>query len=160
MKQGLKLIEKLEALEEEAKINHFLGMSLWRQDDLESAEVYLNQSIQLLERIRESAPWTTEMSLVLFDREIASYQALERILVLAGRTDEALLCAEKARSVPHSNLKKSCDVIRTLDDLLERVNQLRSALLYFSIVGTFLFSWLLIPGRGISMHIKYMLQMY
>jgi len=155
LKQGLQIVELLQAPEEEAKINHFLGLTLWRQDDLESAESHLEKSIQILERVRETAPWQSELSLRLFDREIASYQALQRILVLVGRTDEALLFAERARTIPHLNLRKggaqstSRPPIRTVDELSARVNQLRSAVLYFSLVGTVLFSWLLIPGRGI-----------
>lgn len=153
LKEGLHLVQKFSAPEEEAKINHFLGLALWRQDDLESAELHLRKSIQILEKVRESAPWRTDFSLILFDREVASYQALERVLVLTEKTDEALVIAEKARCIPHSKLEKSestpVQIIQTVEDLLSKVNQLRSALLYFSIVGTYLFSWLLIPGRGL-----------
>ncbi|CAG7815969.1 unnamed protein product [Allacma fusca] len=167
LQQALQIVEKLpnadlshKTKEEEAKIRHFLGLALWRHGDLETALVHLEKSTDLLEMVRIHAG-STENSLALFDRQIASYQALQRILVPIGRTDVTLLVAEKSRNLANTRLKLSPNILNfpgytwspnslnSVEALTQRINRLRSAVLYFSIAGSYLYSWLLIPERGI-----------
>jgi tetratricopeptide (TPR) repeat protein len=177
LQQGLQLVEKSEnAKEEEAKIRHFLGLAFWRHGDFESAQAHLEKSTDLLETIRQNTySSSSEYSLALFDRQIASYQALQRILVQMGRTDLTLLFAEKSRTLANSTLLSgkgefvgsgkvsgdplamatlSSSLINSVDALVQRVNRHRAAVLYFSIAGGNLYSWLLIPDRGTSTILK------
>lgn len=157
--------------EEEAKVRHFLGLALWRHGDLESALAHLEKSTDLLEAIRLSTRGTsTEYYLNLFDRQIASFHALQRILVSLGRTDLALLFAEKCRTIANTTLPSNqkeyaggaklfmdpfgnpstapISLINSVELLVQRVNKHRAAVLYFSSIGGYLYSWLLIPERG------------
>ncbi|CAL8082559.1 unnamed protein product [Orchesella dallaii] len=171
LQQGLQIFEKTDAKEEEAKVRHFLGLALWRHGDLESALAHLEKSTDLLENIRLSTHGTSsEYYLHLFDRQIASFHALQRILVSLGRTDLALLFAEKCRTIANTTLPNShkeyagglklfndplsssntpINLINSVDLLVQRVNRHRAAVLYFSAIGGYLYSWLLIPERGI-----------
>ncbi len=163
LQQALEMAESLETGEEEAKVRHFLGLALWKQGDLESAQAHLEKSTELLEGIRQAGAGSDEYSLTLFDRQIASYQALQQILVPMGRTDLTLLFAEKSRTLANANLIRRnqssfgeqetgstvpAHLIQSVDALVARVNKHRAAVLYFSVAGTYLYSWLLIPGRG------------
>lgn len=165
--QGLQLVEKLDLKEEEAKIRHFLGLALWRHGDLESAQANLEKSSDLLETIRLSVQKTSsEYSISLFDKQIASYQALQRILVAMGRTEVALLVAEKSRTLANATLLNGKErsalgsttftttskvpplLITSVETLIQKVDRHRVAVLYYSVSGDYLYSWLLIPERG------------
>lgn len=146
---------------------------MWRHGDLESALAHLEKSTDLLETIRLSTRGTsTEYYLNLFDRQIASFHALQRILVSLGRTDLALLFAEKCRTIANTTLPSSqkeyaggsklfgdpfgsittaaLSLINSVEHLVQKVNKHRAAVLYFSVIGGYLYSWLLIPERGMD----------
>ncbi|XP_034751934.1 tetratricopeptide repeat protein 28 isoform X2 [Etheostoma cragini] len=161
LQEGLRLAEQLGRREDEAKIRHRLGLSLWAGGNLDEAQHQLYRASVLFEAIRHETQHSTDNKLSLFDLQTSSYQALQRVLVSLGRHDEALAIAERGRTRAFadllverqkgSQLAASADpyVPVTVEHILETVNGQRAMVLYYSLAGGFLYSWLIAPGTGI-----------
>eukprot|EP00062_Callorhinchus_milii_P024076 gi/632983597/ref/XP_007908725.1/ PREDICTED: tetratricopeptide repeat protein 28 [Callorhinchus milii] len=158
LQEGLRLAEQLGRREDEAKIRHRLGLSLWVSSNLEESQHQLYKSSALFETIRHEAQHSTDYKLSLFDLQTGSYQALQRVLVSLGRHDEALAVAERGRTRAFADLlierqtgHQESDSFSpvTVDQILESVNNQRSLVLYYSLAAGYLYSWLLAPGAGI-----------
>ncbi|XP_059214709.1 tetratricopeptide repeat protein 28 [Centropristis striata] len=161
LQEGLRLAEQLGRREDEAKIRHRLGLSLWAGGNLEEAQHQLYRASVLFETIRHETQHSTDYKLSLFDLQTSSYQALQRVLVSLGRHDEALAIAERGRTRAFADLlverqqgsqaAASADpyIPVTVEHILETVNGQRAVVLYYSLAGGFLYSWLIAPGTGI-----------
>ncbi|XP_076614749.1 tetratricopeptide repeat protein 28 isoform X2 [Chaetodon auriga] len=161
LQEGLRLAEQLGRREDEAKIRHRLGLSLWAGGNLEEAQHQLYRASVLFETIRHETQHSTDYKLSLFDLQTSSYQALQRVLVSLGRHDEALAIAERGRTRAFADLlverqrgsqqAASTDpyIPVTVEHILETVNGQRAVVLYYSLAGGFLYSWLISPGAGI-----------
>ncbi|XP_074546098.1 tetratricopeptide repeat protein 28 isoform X2 [Halichoeres trimaculatus] len=159
LQEGLRLAEQLGRREDEAKIRHRLGLSLWAGGNLEEAQHQLYRASVLFEMIRHETQHSTDYKLSLFDLQTSSYQALQRVLVSLGRHDEALAIAERGRTRAFADLlverqkgsQPAADpyIPVTVENILETVNAQRALVLYFSLAGGFLYSWLIAPGTGI-----------
>ncbi|XP_044031233.1 tetratricopeptide repeat protein 28 isoform X1 [Siniperca chuatsi] len=161
LQEGLRLAEQLGRREDEAKIRHRLGLSLWASGNLEEAQHQLYRASALFETIRHETQHSTDYKLSLFDLQTSSYQALQRVLVSLGRHDEALAIAERGRTRAFADLlverqkgsqqAASTDpyIPVTVEHILETVNGQRAMVLYYSLAGGFLYSWLISPGTGI-----------
>ncbi|RVE66183.1 hypothetical protein OJAV_G00124190 [Oryzias javanicus] len=161
LQEGLRLAEQLGLREDEAKIRHGLGLSLWAGGNLEEAQHQLYRASALFEMIRNETQHNVDYKLSLFDLQTSSYQALQRVLVSLGRHDEALAVAERGRTRAFADLlverqkgsqqtaKADPYVPVTVERLLETVNGQKAVVLYFSMAGGFLYSWLISPGAGI-----------
>ncbi|XP_036027518.1 tetratricopeptide repeat protein 28 isoform X1 [Onychomys torridus] len=158
LQEGLRLAEQLGRREDEAKIRHGLGLSLWASGNLEEAQHQLYRASALFETIRHEAQLSTDYKLSLFDLQTASYQALQRVLVSLGHHDEALAVAERGRTRAFADLlverqtgQQDSDPYSpiTIDQILEMVNAQRGLVLYYSLAAGYLYSWLLAPGAGI-----------
>ncbi|XP_034048421.1 tetratricopeptide repeat protein 28 [Thalassophryne amazonica] len=161
LQEGLRLAEQLGMREDEAKLRHRLGLSLWAGANLEEAQHQLYRASVLFETIRHESQHSTDYKLSLFDLQTSSYQALQRVLVSLGRHDEALAIAERGRTRAFADLlverqKGSQQAGRsdpyfpvTVDHILETVNGQKAVVLYYSLAGGFLYSWLICPGTGI-----------
>ncbi|CAG05315.1 unnamed protein product, partial [Tetraodon nigroviridis] len=161
LQEGLRLAEQLGRKEDEAKIRHRLGLSLWAGGNLEEAQHQLYRSSVLFETIRHETQLSTDYKLSLFDLQTSSYQALQRVLVSLGRHDEALAIAERGRTRAFADLlverqkgnqhSSGSDpyIPVTVEHMVETVNSQRALVLYYSVAGGFLYSWLLAPGTGI-----------
>uniref|UniRef100_A0A3B5AI73 Tetratricopeptide repeat protein 28 n=1 Tax=Stegastes partitus TaxID=144197 RepID=A0A3B5AI73_9TELE len=161
LQEGLRLAEQLGRREDEAKIRHRLGLSLWASGNLEEAQHQLYRASVLFEAIRHETQHSTDYKLSLFDLQTSSYQALQRVLVSLGRHDEALAIAERGRTRAFADLlverqrgnqqAASTDpyIPVTVEHILESVNGQRAVVLYYSLAGGFLYSWLISPGTGI-----------
>ncbi|XP_060935836.1 tetratricopeptide repeat protein 28 [Limanda limanda] len=161
LQEGLRLAEQLGRREDEAKIRHHLGLSLWASGNLEEAQHQLYRASVLFEMIRHETQHSTDNKLSLFDLQTSSYQALQRVLVSLGRHDEALAIAERGRTRAFADLlverQKGSQqaagsdpyIPVTVEHILETVNSQRAMVLYYSLAGGFLYSWLISPGTGI-----------
>uniref|UniRef100_A0A3Q3KEM5 Tetratricopeptide repeat protein 28 n=1 Tax=Monopterus albus TaxID=43700 RepID=A0A3Q3KEM5_MONAL len=161
LQEGLRLAEQLSRREDEAKIRHRLGLSVWASGNLEEAQHQLYRASVLFEAIRHETQHSTDYKLSLFDLQTSSYQALQRVLVSLGRHDEALAIAERGRTRAFADLlverqKGSQEATSTdpyipvtVEHILETVNGQRATVLYYSLAGGFLYSWLISPGTGI-----------
>ncbi|XP_036385716.1 tetratricopeptide repeat protein 28 [Megalops cyprinoides] len=158
LQEGLRLAEQLGRREDEAKIRHRLGLSLWASGNLEEAQHQLYRASALFETIRHEAQHSTDYKLSLFDLQTSSYQALQRVLVSLGHHDEALAVAERGRTRAFADLlverqtgQQDSDPYTpvTVDHILDTVNGQRALVLYFSLAAGYLYSWLLAPGAGI-----------
>ncbi|XP_036383006.1 tetratricopeptide repeat protein 28-like [Megalops cyprinoides] len=158
LQEGLRLAEQLGRREDEAKIRHRLGLSLWASGNLEEAQHQLYRASALFETIRHEAQHSTDYKLSLFDLQTSSYQALQRVLVSLGHHDEALAVAERGRTRAFADLlverqtgQQDSDPYTpvTVDHILDSVNSQRALVLYFSLAAGYLYSWLLAPGAGI-----------
>ncbi|XP_066466160.1 tetratricopeptide repeat protein 28 isoform X2 [Tiliqua scincoides] len=159
LQEGLRLAEQLGRREDEARIRHGLGLSLWASGNLEEAQHQLYRASALFETIRHEAQLSTDYKLSLFDLQTSSYQALQRVLVSLGHHDEALAVAERGRTRAFADLlverqtgqQQDSDPYSpvTVDQVLEAVNGQRGLVLYYSLAAGYLYSWLLAPGAGI-----------
>ncbi|XP_069475462.1 tetratricopeptide repeat protein 28 isoform X1 [Ambystoma mexicanum] len=158
LQEGLRLAEQLGRREDEAKIRHRLGLSLWASGNLEEAQHQLYRASALFETIRHEVQLSTDYKLSLFDLQTSSYQALQRVLVTLGHHDEALAVAERGRTRAFADLlverqtgQQDSDPYSpvTIDQILEMVNSQRGLVLYYSLAAGYLYSWLLSPGAGI-----------
>ncbi|KAG9262977.1 tetratricopeptide repeat protein 28-like [Astyanax mexicanus] len=158
LQEGLRLAEQLGRREDEAKIRHRLGLSLWASGNLEEAQHQLYRASALFETIRHEAQHSTDYKLSLFDLQTSSYQALQRVLVSLGHHDEALAVAERGRTRAFADLlverqtgQQDSDPYTpvTVEHILDTVNSQRALVLYFSLAAGYLYSWLLAPGSGI-----------
>ncbi|TKS78959.1 Tetratricopeptide repeat protein 28 [Collichthys lucidus] len=150
--------EQLARREDEAKIRHRLGLSLWASGNLEEAQHQLYRASALFETIRHEAQHSTDYKLSLFDLQTSCYQALQRVLVSLGHHDEALAVAERGRTRAFADLlverqtgQQDSDPYTpvTVEHILDTVNSQRALVLYFSMAAGYLYSWLLAPGAGI-----------
>ncbi|XP_029108577.1 tetratricopeptide repeat protein 28 isoform X2 [Scleropages formosus] len=158
LQEGLRLAEQLGRREDEAKVRHRLGLSLWASGNLEEAQHQLYRASALFETIRHEAQHSTDYKLSLFDLQTSSYQALQRVLVSLGHHDEALAVAERGRTRAFADLlverqtgQQDADPYSpvTVEHILDTVNGQRALVLYFSLAAGYLYSWLLAPGSGI-----------
>ncbi|XP_029024988.1 tetratricopeptide repeat protein 28 isoform X2 [Betta splendens] len=161
LQEGLRLAEQLGRREDEAKIRHRLGLSLWASGNLEEAQHQLYRASVLFETIRHEMQHSKDYKLSLFDLQTSSYQALQRVLVSLGRYEEALAIAERGRTRAFADLlverqKGSQQAVSadpyipvTVEHILETVNGQKAMVLYYSLAGGFLYSWLICPGAGI-----------
>ncbi|KAM4050797.1 tetratricopeptide repeat protein 28 isoform 2-T2 [Anomaloglossus baeobatrachus] len=166
LQEGLRLAEQLARREDEAKIRHRLGLSLWASGNLEEAQHQLYRASALFETIRREAQLSTDYKLSLFDLQTSSYQALQRVLISLGHHDEALAVAERGRTRAFADLlverqtgQQDSDPYTpvTIDQILETVNSQRGLVLYYSLAAGYLYSWLLAPGSGILKFHEYYL---
>lgn len=84
---------------------------------------------------------------------------------VSGRHDEALAIAERGRTRAFADLlverqKGSQQAANTdpyipvtVENILETVNSQRAVVLYYSLAGGFLYSWLIAPGSGKYTHL-------
>ncbi|XP_056676904.1 tetratricopeptide repeat protein 28 [Monodelphis domestica] len=166
LQEGLRLAEQLGRREDEAKIRHGLGLSLWASGNLEESQHQLYRASALFETIRHEVQLSTDYKLSLFDLQTSSYQALQRVLVSLGHHDEALAVAERGRTRAFADLlverqtgHQDSDPYSpvTIDQILEMVNGQRGLVLYYSLAAGYLYSWLLAPGAGILKFHEYYL---
>ncbi|XP_038619156.1 tetratricopeptide repeat protein 28 [Tachyglossus aculeatus] len=166
LQEGLRLAEQLGRREDEAKIRHGLGLSLWASGNLEESQHQLYRASALFETIRHEVQLSTDYKLSLFDLQTSSYQALQRVLVSLGHHDEALAVAERGRTRAFADLlverqtgPQDSDPYSpvTIDQILEMVNSQRGLVLYYSLAAGYLYSWLLAPGAGILKFHEYYL---
>ncbi|KAJ8312119.1 hypothetical protein KUTeg_009492 [Tegillarca granosa] len=162
LKQGLQIAEQLGRHEDEAKIRHRLGLSLWGKGDLEECQQQLYKASDLFESIRRDAQFNSEYKMSLFDLQTACYQALQRVLVSLGRHEEALVIAERActrafidyllerqagsEGLYHGNFDPPPI---TSDQIVNIISKQRALVLCFSIAAGYLYSWLMTPKDGI-----------
>ncbi|KAK8735667.1 hypothetical protein OTU49_005256 [Cherax quadricarinatus] len=163
LQQGLQIAEQLGRREDEAKIRHRLGMALWGHGDLEAAQTQLDRAAHLLDTIRREARGSQDYRLSLFDLQTASYQALQRVLVGLGRNEDALLVAERGRTRAFVDLlferqggtttsrasRIEDSTPSTVDQIIDIVNRQKASVLYYSIAAGCLYSWLIVPNKGI-----------
>ncbi|XP_035385839.1 tetratricopeptide repeat protein 28-like [Electrophorus electricus] len=158
LQEGLRLAEQLAKREDEAKIRHRLGLSLWASGSLDQAQHQLYRASVLFETLRHEAQHSSDYKLSLFDLQTSSYEALQRVLVSLGRYDEALAVAERGRTRAFADLlverqtgQYDTDPYNpvTVEHILDAVNKQRAFILYFSMAAGYLYSWLLAPGAGI-----------
>ena len=156
------LVTPVTRKEDEARIRHRLGLALWQNNDLEAARGQLDIASRAFQAIRREVKGSAEFKISLYDLQTACYQSLQRILVLLGRENEALLVAEKSRNRAFVDLlherhsKKNKGSVpkveaepETVEELEKLVNRQKASVLYFSLAAGYLYSWLILPHRGI-----------
>ena len=160
--------------EDEARIRHRLGLVLWQTgQDLDEAREHLDRSATILESIRRQPKHSTE-KLDLYDLQTECFELLQRILVTLGRENEALLIAERARTRAFNDLlydrkansgkgaqnannvttpgkKNSIELSSpsTVNEVVNLVNRQKASVLYYSIAAGYIYSWLIVPTKGI-----------
>ena len=139
---------------------------MWQNRDLEGAKDQLDLASRLFETIRQDVKGSTEYKLSLYDLQTACYQSLQRILVLLNRHTEALVMAERSRNralqdlvtenhqVRNRRLRSrqtavEPDLPKSVEDLEKLVNRQKASVLYYSLAAGYLYSWLIIPTRGV-----------
>ncbi|KAM7309662.1 tetratricopeptide repeat protein 28 [Ixodes scapularis] len=152
LQQGLQTAEQLGRREEEARVRHRLGLVLWLQEDLDGAQHQLHRAQGLLEALGAEARGTPDRRDALGELLAGTSQALQRVLVSLGRPEEALVVAERSRTRAFSEHahKGSCAYVPTsVEQMLEVVNRQKASVLYYSVAAGRLFTWLLVPHKGV-----------
>ena len=98
----------------------------------------------------------------LYDLQTACYHSLQRVLVLLGQENHALVVAERSRTRPFLDLlrdrqnnkwrvsqKFDGSTPKSVADIEKIVNRQKAVVLYYSLAGGYLYSWLLVPNEGI-----------
>ena len=166
LQAGLTLAEQLGRSEDEARLRHRLGLALWQSRDLPGARLQLDKAADLFESIRRETRGSTEGRLGLYDLQTACYQSLQRVLVLLGREHEALVVAERSRTRAwldlvqereggkggkgrrgRARMEDACP--RSVEEVERIVTRQKASVLYFSLAAGQLYSWLILPTRGI-----------
>ncbi|XP_043647206.1 tetratricopeptide repeat protein 28 [Drosophila teissieri] len=151
LRQGLASAQTTGKSEEEAKIRHQLGLALRSSGDAEGAHIQLETAAQLLESVRheQRSPETRQ---ALYDLQTSCYQLLQVLLVALNRNEDALVAAErcKARGGADAVSGEGSKVpLADSETIQETVDRGRSTVLYYSLAGDQLFTWLLEPHVGI-----------
>ena len=147
---------------------------MWQTgQELDEAREHLDQSATILEGIRRQPKQSTE-KLDLYDLQTECYELLQRILVTLNRENEALIIAERARTRAFVDLlherkanngkissnnnntgnqtKKqqveSCSP-SSVAEVVNLVNRQKASVLYYSIAAGYIYSWLIVPTKGI-----------
>ncbi|XP_048757568.2 tetratricopeptide repeat protein 28-like isoform X3 [Ostrea edulis] len=162
LRQGLTIAEQLGRREDEAKIRHRLGLSLWGKGDLDECQQQLYRATDLFESIRRDGQLNSEYKMSLFDLQTACYQALQRVLVSMNRHEEALVMAERActrafidyllerQAGSEGMFRNDIDPAPiTCEQIVNIVAKQKSLVLCYSIAAGYLYSWLLTPDNGI-----------
>ncbi|XP_059614849.1 tetratricopeptide repeat protein 28 [Phlebotomus argentipes] len=154
LRQGLAIAQSLSKPEEEAKIRHQLGIALRASGDNENARSQLESAAQILETVR-SEQRSPEARNLLFDLQTSCYHTLQQILVTLGRSEEALVAAERcrARTTPDSTTpafpgKKNANMTCS-ENIFDTVNRSKCSVIYFSLAGDELYTWFLQPQKRI-----------
>jgi len=163
LKEGLHIAEQLNRGEDEAKIRHRLGLALWQNKDLEGAREQLDTAAELFETIRREVKGSAEFKLSLYDLQTACYQSLQRVLVMLNMENDALVVAERSRTRAFLDLlverqaaksrgapaKFEDSTPKTVQEIEKLVNRQKASVLYYSLAAGFLYSWLIVPTKGI-----------
>lgn len=172
LQQGLQIAEALSLREDEARIRHRLGLAMWSSGELEGTQIHMERAASLLEAVRREARGSADYRLSLFDLQTVCYQVLQRVLVLLGRSGEALLVAERGRTRAFVDLlleRQGADgnhgrvalfddcLPASMEQIIDVVNRQKSSVLYYSIAAGFLYCWLIVPSKGLY---NYLLQVY
>lgn len=92
---------------------------------------------------------------------------LQRVLVALGRHEEALVVAERGRTRAFVDLllerQTGGDGMYgavdnapvTIDQIMATVNKAKSTVIYYSIAAGYLYSWLLVPEKGLWKHLLF-----
>ena len=117
----------------------------------------------LFENIRHEVKGSSQdVRLALYDLQTACYHSLQRVLVLLGLENEALVVAERSRTRAFNDLllerqtKKTKATRRFEDtapksvaDIEKAVNRQKAVVLYYSLAAGYLYCWLIVPHEGI-----------
>ncbi len=155
--------------EEEARVRHRLGTAFWQARDPERARAQLDAAAHLLESARRDLPrgaGEDARRMALFDAQTECLQVLQRALVRLGRADEALVVAERARNRAMVDLLRerqraspgpgkaaaarlSERAPASVAEVVRLVNRQKAAVLYYSLAAGRLYSWLIVPTKGV-----------
>ncbi|XP_053669314.1 tetratricopeptide repeat protein 28 [Anopheles marshallii] len=156
LRQGLAIAQSLNKLEDEAKLRYRLGLSLVASGDDDAARQQMESAAQILESIR-SDQVTPEARTQLYDLQTSCYQTLQRVLVGLGRTEEALVAAERCRSRMGADSNQSAEnslnnrktLLTCSEYIFDTVNRSKTSIIYYSLAGTDLYAWFLQPQKRI-----------
>lgn len=155
LRQGLAIAQSLNKSEEEAKFRHRLGLALRTSGDNENARIQLEAAGNILESVRQEMR-SLESKITLFTLQTQCYEALQQILVGLGKTEEALVAAERCRArmppqfhaAAMGNGKKT--PVTNSDNIFDTVNKCKMNVLYYSVAGDELYAWFLQPQKRIE----------
>uniref|UniRef100_A0A182NRB1 TPR_REGION domain-containing protein n=1 Tax=Anopheles dirus TaxID=7168 RepID=A0A182NRB1_9DIPT len=156
LRQGLAIAQSLNKLEDEAKLRYRLGLSLVASGDDDAARQQMESAAQILESIR-SDQVTPEARTQLYELQTSCYQTLQRVLVGLGRTEEALVAAERCRSRMGADSNQSAEnslnnrktLLTCSEYIFDTVNRSKTSIIYYSLAGNDLYAWFLQPQKRI-----------
>lgn len=143
--------EELEDTDEKIKAFCRLGLRLYFEKQFEESEKYFEKVITLIEESDEVKLSIMKEDILQF--VLASYQMLQKVLILLKKPLEALFVAEKANSINLELLLKRTGVkahvrIPLYEKFLQRIDNLGTTACFYSIAVGQLYCWLLRPGKG------------
>ena len=162
LQEGLHIAEQINKAEDEAKLRHRLGLALWQSKDLEGAREQLDAAAALFESIRHEVKGSPDVKLSFYDLQTACYHSLQRVLVLLGLENEALVVAERSRTRAFIDLlverqtskqrlsrKFDDNTPKSVQEIEKLVNRQKAVVLYYSLAGGYLYSWLIVQDSSL-----------
>ena len=152
LRLAAKYSEQLEDNGAKMKAFYRLGLILYFEKRFEESSKYFQNVIDLIEQTDQ--PSTTSYKAEVIQFVIASYQMLQKVLIMQKKTLEALFVAEKANSINLEMLLKETGVkahvkIPLFERFSQRVHDVGTNVCFYSIVVGQLYCWLLRPKQGV-----------
>ncbi|EDV22060.1 uncharacterized protein TRIADDRAFT_29035, partial [Trichoplax adhaerens] len=160
-KRALQIAMDINSLEDQAKIHHRLGLSLWMLGEVAPAETALYDALSIFESLKSDMIARDNYQFSIIDLHIACCQALQRVLISVNKYEEALVIAERGRSQTFIDilLKKQRDNSTnrvnnnsssiSLELIYTFVDKRKVPVLYYSIALGHLYVWVLKPNEGV-----------
>ena len=144
--------EELEDRGEKIKAFYRLGLILYFEKKIEASSKYFQKVIDIIEQTNE--PSTNSFKADVIQFIIASYQMLQKLLIVQQKTLEALFVAEKANSISLEMLLRDTGVkahvkIPLFEKFSQRVHDVGTNVCFYSIVVGQLYCWLLQSNAGV-----------
>ncbi|XP_050523379.1 tetratricopeptide repeat protein 28-like isoform X2 [Daktulosphaira vitifoliae] len=154
LNQALQSLDMSSKPDKEGHIRFKLGMTLLADGQTDAARGHLEQAFDLLDNALNMGTYENHQSIVGLRHEC--YQALLMVLIQLNRYEEGLLISEKYKIrdkfLLHGKIKPTSESmkINSIDNLFDIVNKQKASVLYFSLASDCLYTWLLVPNKGVA----------
>lgn len=155
--EALELAQILKDSALETSILHNLGQALERSGQLDQAEKVLRRAIKAQDRRRETLGDNDAEKITLFEEQLKTYQALQRVLIASNQPEAALEIADhsRSRSLVEAMANKPIGTTKPLAIAqIKKIAQQQNAtiLLYSNLSDTQLIAWTVSPAGTITLH--------
>jgi CHAT domain-containing protein len=164
-RQALDLYEAIDDRYGQAQALVGMGLALHRAGRNREAEAPLRQAVARNEEIRARLGPRDDLKVSLFDTQTSPYQALQVVLVAQGRSEDALVVAERARarafveqlqarSAPASSARtpapEAASAAMDLEAIRAVARSQAATLVQYALINDRIYTWVIAPDGRIS----------
>ena len=141
----------------EASVLHNLGQAMERSGQLEGAEKVLRQAVTVQDRRRSVLGNNDAEKISIFEQQVKTYQALQRVLIVANQPEAALEIADHSRSRSLVDAIIDQPIGTTQPLAIAAIKKLArdqnaTILLYSNLSDTQLAAWTVSPQGKVTLH--------